>query len=74
VVGANYDGGTITIEGSNDGGTTFNTLNDPQGNPLTFTADKSEQLLENPEQIRPRASGGGASMDVSVRMVANAAI
>lgn len=57
---------TVLLEGSNDGGTTYTTLNDPQGNALTFTTAKIEQVLEPMSLIRPRVSVGDESMDVDV--------
>lgn len=66
-----FDSATITIQGSNDAGTTYVTLNDPQGNALTFTANKIETILENPELIRPTASGGSGSTDVDIIMISS---
>lgn len=57
---------TVVLEGSNDGGTTYTTLNDPQGTPLSFTAAKIEQVEEPMLLIRPRVSVGDESMDVDV--------
>lgn len=53
-------GGTVSIEGSNDG-TNWAILADPQGTPLTFTATKIEQLLESPRYIRPNVTAGDGS-------------
>ena len=51
--------GTATIQGSNDvsGSITYATLNDPQGNALTITAAKIEQILECSLQVRPVVTG-----------------
>ena len=55
-------GGTVVIERN-----TGDTLNDPQGNPLTFTAEKTEAILENPETLRPRVSAGtGVTLTVEI--------
>lgn len=59
-----FGGGTILIEGSNDGGTTWVTLTDPQGNALSFTAAGVEKVQENTQLIRPRASVGVTSISV----------
>jgi len=62
-----FGGTTITIEGSNDGGTTWNTLNDTrgEGNGLSITSADTRQVLENPRLIRPLSTGGaGANVDV----------
>lgn len=58
---------TLTIQGSNDGGTTYATLNDDrgEGNAMTFTAADVKQLNEIPQQIRPLlSSGSGSSLSV----------
>lgn len=68
VVGT-FDGATIVIEGSNDG-TNYHTLNDPQGNALTITSAKTEQILEVTRWIRCRVSVNGAgSTDLDVYLV-----
>lgn len=61
-----FAGATITIEGSNDGGTTWNTLTDPLGNALTFTAAGMKQITELPYQIRPSVAGGGVGTSVNI--------
>lgn len=58
-------GGEITIEGSNDGGTTWAALTDPQANSIVKTAAALEQIQEVSLKIRPRCSAGsGADIDV----------
>lgn len=58
-------GGTVTIQGSNElVPTTWMTLNDPQGNPLTFTAARTELISENTLWIRPVAAAGVTTVDV----------
>lgn len=61
-------GGTVLIEGSNDG-TNYVTLNDPQGNALSVTTAKIEQLLELTRYIRPRISAGDGSTSLTVTML-----
>jgi hypothetical protein len=53
-------GAAVAIQGDNDPGEspTWPTLNDAQGNALSFTADKIEQVLENVHKIRPAVTGG----------------
>lgn len=67
---AAYGSATLVIEGSNDG-TNYITLNDPQGNALSFTTGltKLEQLLEVPRYIRPRTSGRTGT-DITVQLYA----
>ena len=61
-----WGGGTIVWEGSNDGGTTWFTLSDPQTTAISKTADALEQVIEVTELARPRASVGVTSVVVSV--------
>lgn len=65
-----FGGGTVVIQGSNDGGTTWFTLTDPQGNPLSFTAVGGERIQENTQKVRPIATVGVTS--VTVRLVCQA--
>ena len=56
-------GGKCVIEGSLEGSvtvppTTYATLNDPQGNPLSIGSEKIGSVLENVTAIRPRVSAG----------------
>lgn len=58
-------GGNCAIEGSIDNGTTWATLNDPQGNALSaISAAKIEVVLEHCTHIRPTAGAGVTSVDV----------
>lgn len=60
-----FGGATVTIQGSMDGGTTWATLHDFQGNSATFTAAALFLIAENPTLIRPITSGGsGTAVDV----------
>lgn len=66
-----FGGGTLTIQGTNESGTPAAsppTLNDPQGNPLTFTVRRLETILETSVQIRPVLAGGAAGA-VTVRLL-----
>ncbi len=56
-----FDSGTITIQGSNQAiPTTWATLHDVSGTPLTFTSAGIEAIAENPLHIRPLLSGAGS--------------
>ena len=57
VTGTFGTGGSLTIQGSNDG-VNWASLADPQGNALTFTAQKVEQALELPRFVRPIVTAG----------------
>lgn len=69
VKGTFGSGGQVDIEGSNDGGTTWHILNDPQGNALSITAAKVEAVLEYVDQIRPNVSAGDTNTDLTVVLV-----
>ena len=60
---------TAGIEGSNDGGTTYIALADPQGNPISKTADSVEAVLELTELMRPRLTTPGSGATVKVVML-----
>lgn len=61
-------GGTLLIEGSNDG-TNWRTLTDPQGNPLSFTTAKIEAITELTKFIRPRVSAGDGTTALVASML-----
>lgn len=63
VTGTFGTGGSLAIEGSNDN-VTWHILSDPQGNPLTFTTGRIEQVLELPRYVRPRVTAGDATTDL----------
>ena len=65
VAGTFGTGGSVTIEGSNDG-TNFVVLTDPQGNALTVTAARIEQILELPRYVRPRVTAGDGTTSLTV--------
>ena len=56
----------MTIEGSLDGGTTWFSLTDPQGNAIVKTAAAGEAISEAVPLIRPRATAGSGGADVDV--------
>jgi len=62
-------GGTVIIEGSNDG-TNYRTIHDAQGFDLSFTSAKVESVSEITRYIRPRITGGVAdTTNLTVTMV-----
>jgi hypothetical protein len=63
VKGTFGSGGTIVIEGSNDG-STYVTLTDPQGNAISKTSEAIETLEENTLWVRPRVSAGDGTTDL----------
>lgn len=62
-------GGTVVLEGSNDGATFF-TLNDPFGNAITATAASLSQVLETTAFVRPRVSAGDGATAITVSLFA----
>jgi hypothetical protein len=50
-------GGSVTLEGSNDG-THYYALHDPLGNAITLTAAGIKQILETPRYVRPNVTAG----------------
>jgi len=62
-------GGTIIIEGSNDG-VNYVILTDPQGNTLSKTAAAIEAVLELTKWIRPRVSAGDGTTSLTVTLIA----
>lgn len=59
-------GGSVTIQGSNDGGTTWSPLTDPLGVTLTFTAAGIKQVSELPYEIRPSVTAGDGTTAINV--------
>ncbi len=64
VTGTFGTGGSITLKGSNDG-TEFLALTDPQGNALTFTSAKIEQVLELPRYVKPVVTAGDVTTSLT---------
>lgn len=70
VTGTFGTGGTVVIEGSNDGGSNWHTLTDPQGNDLSFDAAGLAAIQESTQSIRPNVTAGDSGTDLSVSLVA----
>lgn len=60
-------GGSITLQGSNNG-SQWDALTDPQGNAITKTAAGLEVVAENPRYVRPIVTAGDGSTSLSVRI------
>lgn len=69
VTGTFGAGGSVRLEGSNDGGNTWATLTDPQGNALDITAAKIEAVTELTEYIRPRVTAGDGTTSLAVHLL-----
>lgn len=65
--------GSVNIEGSNDGGTTWAILNDTrgEGNPLTFTTADVRSINENPDLIRANVTAGDGTTALTVVIVSS---
>ena len=61
--------GAVTIEGSNDGGTTYHTLNDPSSTALTMNSLRIEGILEVCELVRPRVTAGDGTTSLNVYFI-----
>lgn len=68
VTGTLGTGGTVVIEGSLDG-STYHTLTDPQGNPLSINSLKVETIMEIVRFIRPRVTAGDGTTSLTVRIL-----
>lgn len=70
VAGTFGAGGNLRWRGSNDGGATYATLTDPQGNALDFTAAKIEQVMEVTEMAQPAVTAGDVTTSLTVNVIA----
>lgn len=68
VTGTFGSGGTIVLEGSNDG-TNYETLTDPQGNDVSFQAAGLVQVIELTRYVRPRVTAGDGTTDLDVHFL-----
>ncbi len=66
-------GGTLRIEGSNDG-TNWAALTDPQGNALDFTTAKIEAITELVRYLRPRVTGGDGTTSLTCVLLARRSV
>jgi len=66
VLGTFGTGGSVTLQGSNDGGTTWATLTDQSGTNLTFTAAGIKSIQQSTEYIRPTVTAGDGTTALTV--------
>ena len=66
IIGTFGAGGTIVWEGSNDGGATWATLTDPQGNTISKQAAAIEAVIEVTQLARPKVTAGDGTTDLDV--------
>lgn len=62
-------GGTVAMQGSNDGGVNWRTINDAFGVALNVTALSVKQFTERPEQLRPAITAGDGTTSVTVSLI-----
>jgi hypothetical protein len=60
-----FNSATVVAQGSNDGGTTWNTLTDRQGNAVSFTVDGLKTIQDLPALLRPFSSGGTSGQNTT---------
>jgi hypothetical protein len=60
-------GGTVQLQGSNDG-VNFRELNDPFGTPISITAGSVRQVTEAVDQMQPSVTAGDATTTLTVTM------
>lgn len=68
VTGTFGTGGSVNLEGSNDG-TNWEILNDALGNAITLTAAGLVSVLENPLYVRPNVTAGDGTTSLTVTVV-----
>jgi len=61
-------GGTCVIQGSNDGGTNYETLRDPSSTSLSLTAAGLHGILEMTGLIRPNITAGDGTTSLTITM------
>lgn len=69
VIGTLGAGGSINVQGSNDG-TTWATLSDPAGVALATMGVGIEEILENTLFVRPVVVGGDGTTSITVILTA----
>ena len=68
VTGTFGAGGSVRIEGSNDG-TSYAPLTDPQGNDIDIASAKIEALSELVRYVRPRVTAGDGTTSLTVTLL-----
>jgi hypothetical protein len=72
-ISGTFGGTTVTIEGSNDG-TNFQTLDDFQGNELSFASADLENIAQAVYYLRPLLTGGDGTTDIDVSLLLTGAL
>lgn len=66
-VGTFGTGGTVVLEGSNDG-VNYVTLTDPQGNNISKTSASIEAISEATRYVRPRVTAGDGTTNLAAHL------
>lgn len=61
-------GGSVSIQGSNDG-INWVILRAPDSTPLTFTAADLKEILENTQYVRPVVTAGDGTTSLTVNLL-----
>lgn len=69
VTGTFGAGGTVNIQGSNDGGINWFNLKDPSNTVIAIAAAGGAEILENTQMIRPSVAGGDGTTSLTVSLV-----
>lgn len=67
-IGTFGSGGTIALQGSNDG-VNWESLTDPQGNAISKTAKTIEMITELTRYVRPFVSAGDGTTDLDAYLL-----
>lgn len=68
VLGTFGTGGSVKLQGSNDGGTTWADLNDLDGTAIAVTAAGMVQVRERPLAVRPNVTAGDGTTALDVHI------
>lgn len=68
VTGTFGSGGKMDLEGSNDGGTTWFILKDPQGSTLAIQNTIISKIQEYPALIRPNVNAGDGTTNLHIHL------
>lgn len=68
-IAGTFDSGTVVLQGSNNDGANWHTLNDPTGTDISTAAAALFQVLEAPEMMRPVVTGEGATAAIVITLI-----
>lgn len=68
-VSGTFDGATVQIQGSNNGGASFASLADPTETTILISSERIRAILENTDYLMPVISGGGAAQSLTISIL-----